>query len=216
MGYFLAVTAFHTGDVDAVSKSVIEYAQEYKVPASVVDKATQPNEKRNGLVFKSGKDWVIVLWPEYFNIHDAPLAQWVSKNKDMLVSTIGVYDGDYWCHGMYKSGEKIDSFCSIPTYWSNSKEQAKSDSERLKGNPKRVAKEFSIEPAKIEGYYTHLELGKDYSKVHQDDEFKVNNFWVFTDFWDELGINYPEDVSGFEIMLDLTDKYGENLPPGGV
>ena len=106
----------------------------------------------------------------------------------MLVSTVGVYDGDYWCHGMYKKGNKIDSFCSKLTNWSKSEDEAKADTERLKGNPIKVAQAIGIDVSRIEGYYSHI----------------------------ELGIEYPEDVSSFEMVLDLTSDYGNNLPPEGV
>ncbi|MCG8313695.1 MAG: hypothetical protein MI976_10800 [Pseudomonadales bacterium] len=92
----------------------------------------------------------------------------------MLVSTVGVYDGDYWCHGMYKKGNKIDSFCSKLTNWSKSEDEAKADTERLKGNPIKVAQAIGIDVSRIEGYYSHI----------------------------ELGIEYPEDVSSFEMVLD--------------
>ncbi len=212
MGSFLAVTAFYSDDIDAISKSITSYAHEYKIPAAIETKSDTPNHKRHALVYKSKNGWIVVLWPDYFNVHDGRLAKWVSKQRNLLVSTVGVYDGDYWCHHMYRNGEQIDLFCSVPTYWAETEEEAKSSAQRLQGSPERVAKAVGVSASAIEGYYTHINFEKEYSRVHSNDATTVDNFWVFTDFWEKIGIEYPTDISNYSVTIDLTESFSKELP----
>ena len=52
-------------------------------------------------------------------------------------------------------------------------------------------------------------------KVAADDEFDIDNFWVFTDFWKRLGILYPDDMSQWQKRIRLHRKFNERLPELG-
>lgn len=216
MGLFLAVTAFQTADVDLVSSSIVEYSKKHGVDAAILDGVIEPNEKRHALIYGPVNGWTLVLWPAYFNVHDAPIAKAIAENSNVIVSTINIYDGDYWCHGLYSSKEQIDSFCSNPNYWADNEETATESKSQLQGSPEKVAAIFGINPDRIKGYYTHLDFGSDSGKVNDADEFELSNIWVFVDFWHAIGISYPENVSNFNVVVDLTTRFSNRLPQGGV
>lgn len=212
MGHFFAVTAFNTNNENAVSDAVISYSQKYEVNAKVLDNVKEPNENTHSILFDSNNGWTIVVWPPYFNIYDVPLAEELSKKLDLLVSTINVYDGDYWCHYFFDKGEMVDKYCSIPNYWAEDETDGESFIKEFIGNPKSVAQLCGIQIEAIEGYYIPLLDEKEYGKAYKDDEFELEDFWVFADFWKKLGINYPEDMRTFKFIIDMTNNFDKKLP----
>ncbi|MEV4535911.1 hypothetical protein AB0J82_19015 [Asanoa sp. NPDC049518] len=66
----------------------------------------------------------------------------------------------------------------------------------------------------------HLELGDDEeeeeegAKAFPDDQFTLDDAWVFVDFWRRLGITYPSDVAAFAGRVALTKDWFGKLPEG--
>ena len=212
MGHFFAVTAFKTENEKLVSDAIVEYSTAYDVKARALDKVNEPNEKSHAILFPQANGWCVVIWPRYFNIHDVPLAKTISEKYSLLVSTVNVYDGDYWCHYLFNAGEEIDAYCSIPNYWAESESESEDSINKFKGNPELVAQYMGIEKTNIEGYYQHLLEDKEYGKVYSEDESELDDFWVFTDFWNKLGIEYPADIMSFNSVVDLTKKFDSKFP----
>lgn len=212
MGHFFATTAFKSSDESSIADAIVQYSKQYDVKARILDKVKQPNEKTHGIIFPPTNGWCVVIWPNYFNIHDVPLANFISESLKILVSTVNVYDGDYWCHYLFENGKKIDNYCSIPDYWAENETEAQELISRKNGTPELVAECIGINKEKIEGYFQPLIEEKEYGKVHLNDRSNLDDFWVFTDFWSQLGIKYPEDTASFKLIVDLTKKFDTKLP----
>ncbi len=75
MGHFLAVTAIHTESVSEIAQAISEFMQSYGVTHEIVPGATPPQEATDALIFSPVNGWVVVHWPDYFNVHDFPLVQ---------------------------------------------------------------------------------------------------------------------------------------------
>ena len=210
MGHFLAVSAVKTNDVEGLAENIDKYAKENGVKSQRLEGKVELSEDRHVLVFPPENGWCVVLWPAYFNIHDVPAAKYLSENLNALVSSVNVYDGDYWCHSFFDSGVQIDSYCSMPGYWAENDKELKENIEKYKGCPAGVAQKLDISIERIEGYYKHIIEDIEYSKVNDSDEFEIDDFWVFTDFWNCLGIEYPEDMEAYSSIIDLTRFFSKN------
>src|SRR5438128_2524262 len=98
MGYFLAATAFRSDSVPETVRAISEFFLTYGVQHEVLSSGQARNHGTDALVFAAQNQWVVVVWPSYFNLHDFPLASAVGKTRPWLISTIHVYDSDYWEH----------------------------------------------------------------------------------------------------------------------
>jgi hypothetical protein len=104
-------------------------------------------------------------------------------------------------------------------------------SDEWQGNPAAFAKRFKIQSDSIAGYFAQFRVRQPRrsilsmfkrsqpqaptGKVASDDEFDIDNFWVFTDFWTRLGILYPDDMSQWQKRIRLHRKFNERLPELG-
>lgn len=214
MGSFFAVSAVKTKDPHAVKDFVQKYCDKYKVPTSLKDLKEEMNIKTDATLYDYGKGWVYILWPSYFNIHDVALAKDMSSEIGVLVSTINVYDGDFWCHHLFEAGVHLDKFCSVPDYFSESEEEAKSDKEKWNSNPSTVADKFNVPTDSISKYLVHIDYEDDTDEefAYKGDEFELYDLWVFTDFWEKLGLTYPEDEKKIVYVLSLDEGFMGLLP----
>ena len=233
MGYFLAVSAFQDSTVEKLAQAIQQYAAEFGVACQIFDPPqNESSPKTDTTVFSPTNGWTIVLWPEYFNIHDFPICEVLSDRLSTLVSTIHVYDGDYWAHGLFEKGQLIDQFCSQPGYFAENLEIAEQMKARWQGNPEAVASRFKVPVDVVRGYLVHFSPSEENvpqprsllsflkrrkprvsdHKVKPDDEFELDNFWVFTDFWKRLGIHYPDDMTGWARLLRLASDFTNHLP----
>jgi hypothetical protein len=233
VGYFLAVSAFQDLPVDQLAQAIQHYAAKFGVACEMFNPdQAEPSPRTDATVFAPTDGWTIVLWPEYFNIHDFPTCETLSEQLSTLVSTVNVYDGDFWTHGLFEQGRLLDQFCSQPDYFAEDPETANQMRARWQGNPDVIASRFTIPVDDIRGYLLHLsslEEGASQSrslfsflkrrkpsvldrKVKPDDDFELDNFWVFTDFWRSLGICYPDDVTEWAKLLRFASDFTKHLP----
>lgn len=193
---------------------------------------TESSPRTDATVFASKDRWTIVLWPEYFNIHDFSICAALSERLPTLVSTVHVYDGDYWVHGLFEQGHLLDQFCSQPYYFAEDSETANQMKAKWRGSPEAIAPRFQVPVDAIRGYLSHLPLPEVSApqsrsllsflkrhkpnvsdrKVKSDDAFGLDNFWVFTDFWRSLGIRYPDDMTKWAKLLRFASDFTEHLP----
>ena len=124
MGLFLAVTAIRAEHAH-VMEAICRYAQGHGVRCQAMDAANgrEPSEHTDVAIFRSVDGWSRVLWPVYFNVHDFPVAKFLSAELGTMVSTINVYDGQAWSHGLFEGGEELDRFCSMPSLDAEGAEQ---------------------------------------------------------------------------------------------
>lgn len=195
MGNFIAVTAFQAQSVEEVLRSVLEYVTQYQVSSEQIPLNEPLDHRNNALIYQPSEEWTIVWWPYYFNIHDFPLVRTIAANEGWLISTVHVYDGDYWEHLCCFGETELHAFCSWPSYW---KDDGGEDYNRIQGydsTPKRLAEAVGIAPSIIQPYIVDVESLYDHDvKAYEDDEFPLANYWVFVDFWRRLGIPYPDET----------------------
>jgi hypothetical protein len=203
MGHFLAVTAIRA-PVPEVSNVIVGYCGLHSLSCRELS-VTQPDEKTDTLLFSEG-GWTVVLWPEYFNVHDFPAARHLSEQCGTIASTVNVYDDDCWCHGLFQNGKLLDQFASAP-------DLIDVDPADWVGNADAVASALGVAPEDIAAYFHHIgpDLDLD-AKAYPDDEFPLTDFWVFCDFWRRCSVSYPSDMSAFAACLRLGKNFADCLP----
>ena len=212
MGHFLAVSAFRDQNVQSVCDAIIAYANRFDCTCEAV--TGDPDESRDALTFTPVNGWTAVLWPSYFNIHDIELCRDVSAALSGVVSTVHLYDGDYWAHAVMDAGVVRDVFASMPYYFAESPEHAARLTSQWSGNPQIVADVLGTSPETVAPYFIHLpsdgaSLDR---KAFPDDEFPLDDIWVFTDLWRRLGIQYPDPPTTFDTILRFNRSFGRKLP----
>jgi hypothetical protein len=238
MGHFLAVSAFAGRPPDEVARHVVEYASRYGVSCVPTDEQ-EIDEHHDALVFASARGWTVVLWPAYFNIHDMAACRELSLRMSTLVSTVHVYDDDYWAHLLVRNGEVLDRFASLPGYFAKTPAEKEELRRKWRGDAAAMAQPFGVAADTLRPYLVDLdtrprpaparglkrvlrwaggtrqvepEAAPD--KAYPDDEFALDNFWVFVDFWRRSGIEYPRDMRKFTAHLRFEAEYQEKLPTG--
>lgn len=239
MGDFLAVSAFRTQDAEVLVQAIMTYCESHGVACKRREDATQWQEKTNVLLYAPENGWIRVLWPMYFNVHDFPLCQTLSSEKGLVVSTVHVYDGDFWEHLFLNNGAVLHKFSSWPDYFAETPEDAARAKAEWKGDPSALSAFLGIPADTLAAYLVHLPItpppgqtsppkksvfswlrrtnepavAASASKAYIDDEFDLDNFWVFTDFWRRLGIKYPDPPNrGIQQVLELDKRFGRKLP----
>ena len=117
MGLFLAVAAVRSESTSEIVQAISQCMQSYDVKHEVLPGSTPLNDATDAQVFAPVNGWTVVLWPNYFNIHDFPVAKSIASAQPWLISAVHVYDGDYWEHLAVIGATELHSYCSRPTYW---------------------------------------------------------------------------------------------------
>ena len=232
MGYFLATSAFRTNDFDGVVAAVAAYCAKHDAAVKPFT-GSEPSPSTDAQFYAPEKGWTTCLWPNYFNIHDFALCSAVAEEMDIDVSTVHVYDGDFWEHLFVKGKDKIHFFCSFPTYFAP--EETESVDQSVPREPSALCSHLGIPEDSIARYLRVLPLSEQEAapprqglfsffrrkpssaptedlKAYPDDEFEIEDFWVFTDFWRKLGITYPDQVHSYKSVLRLDGKFMDKLP----
>ena len=213
MGHFLAVTAYQNTQPDLLLNTLSAYCSEVSVGCS---ESKVPQDSKDGLIYPPQNGWTVFLWPSYYNVVDLQSAQTMSGKLRTLVSSIHVYDDDYWTHGLFQNGENIDLFCSHPEYHGTGFFENRRLAKLWSGSSEKIAAACGIPPERIAGYLrNNRKLGsKADTRVHAEDQFDLSNFWVFVDFWKKLGINYPVDMTGFVKAVRFSRDANFKMPAG--
>ena len=214
MGHFLTVTAFRSDSVPETARAISEFLLAHEVKHDVLASVPSVNDETDALLFAAPNQWVIVLWPGGFNVHDFPLASEIGRSRPWLISTVHVYDGDFWEHLAVQGPEQLHSYCSSPGYWGD----VPSELERLAGfqpDPGRFEAAANASSGVLRPYLVDAQsLTGDDAKAHADDEFTLDNFWVFTDFWRRVGIIYPDTPENPAMVVRMSKWFGKRLPTG--
>jgi hypothetical protein len=213
MGHFLAVTAFRTESIPAVVQTISDFMRTHEVTHEVLTTVPSPNDRTDAQIFAPADGWTVVLWPPYFNIHDFSLVRGIASSFTELISTIHVYDGDYWEHLAVLGARELHTFCSRPTYW----EDEPSELERIaqyNPAPDDLAQAANVPIAALQPYLVDADSVSEEEKANEDDEFPLSDIWVFTDFWRRLGIRYPDVSTDPVTVIRLSRGFAERLPEG--
>ncbi len=213
MGEFLAVSALHHRDVPEAVDAIHAYLASFDVQ-SLVASGEPVDARRDALLFRSTNDWTVVLWPYYFTTCDIPACVSISAALRAIVSTIHVHDDDYWTHLLMQDGRILDRFCSYPTMFVETPEEQQDIRVRWRGNAQQIGNLLSVPAARIEPYLRQMDAAHPLppTRVFNDDQFTLDNFWVFVDFWRQLGISYPADLAAMDAHLRLDANWLDKLP----
>lgn len=210
MGNFLAATAVRT-EPDAVAAAVEGFLAEHQAAAGA------GAEGESAQVYAAGDDWSVVLWPAFFNVYDEPAAGRLSQTCDTLVSTVHLFDDDYWTHVLYDRGDQVDVFCSKPTYHLDGETDAKPLRDAFAGRPDLIGQRFGIESQRVAPYLRHTDVDNPpHETVAEGDEHGLDDTWVFTDFWRALGITYPVGENDPAARVTFAPGWQGLLPVGSV
>jgi hypothetical protein len=253
MGHFLAVSAFKTTDPDATVQAIVDYCANHDAKCSVHDAGADADEHTDATVYQPENGWIRVLWPMYFNVHDFPLCTELARSLGAMVSTVHVYDGDYWEHLFLNGGEVLHKFSSWPDYFAEDPDEAEARKQEWAGDVTALAAALDVPADEIAGYMLHMPIAEPADsgpapaaaskpakrgwlrslfgggskgasrlaptrppappKAYPTDEFDLEDFWVFTDFWRKLGIVYPDPPDeNIRCVLQLDPRFGKKLP----
>jgi hypothetical protein len=215
MGHFLAVTGFRTDSVADVARVITEHMKSHGVLCESVPVASPPNHQRDAQIYASVAGWTVVLWPEYFNIHDFPLVRALAAAQGWLASTVHVYDDEYWEHLSCSGGTELHAFSSRPRFWEHESPDDFQRTAAYDTEPSRLASAVGVSTQVIQPYIVDVDsLTNPEAKAHPDDLFALGDFWVFTDFWQHLGISYPTPPQNLTAVLRLGLNVRKKLPTG--
>jgi hypothetical protein len=117
----------------------------------------------------------------------------------------------YWTLVVFDDGRRVVRFASQPSYFSQSPGETRHLAQKWSGPPVALARTFQLPVASIKPYLVHNATGK----AFPGDEFPRENFWVFTDLWQRLGIEYPLDINGYTHVLRVGKDFLDKLPTEG-
>lgn len=213
MGLFLATTAFRSNSVEDTVAAISDYLASHEVKHQMKEEAWPLSEATDAMVFAPRNQWVVVLWPNYFNIHDFPMLTTIGNARGWLISGVHVYDGDYWEHLAVRGPERLHEFSSRPTYWSDVPEELERAA-RFDNNPARLSAALEMPGNALQPYMVDAAGIPDTAKAHADDQFELANIWVFIDFWKRMGIIYPDPPNNPTAVVRLSKGFAKRLPSG--
>ncbi|GAA2567136.1 hypothetical protein GCM10010435_45970 [Winogradskya consettensis] len=217
MGEFITATAFQTEDLDAVREAVLGFFTTNSWAAENVDEQSPPTEN-DVRVYSPTGGWTVILWPTPFS--ELAAAEFVSRRLGTLASSVSLYDGDYWRHMLLRNGVTLDRFASLPDYFAESRQDADRLRRKYASRPATVADAVGIPVEQVTPYLTPVKLDDiedldiERGTAFPDDEFELDDPWVFVDFWRHFGPHYPQDPAAARLIIRLAPGWLEKLPYG--
>jgi hypothetical protein len=214
MGEFITVSAVETKDEAAVLAAVGQFFESCSWPAKPAGN-TEPVTEDDVLLFPPLNGWIVILWPGYFT--ELAAVEFISRELGVLASTVRIHDGDYWSHSLLHNGVTLDRFASMPDYFTDDPTEVARLKAAYAGQPAVVAEAVGCQTAQIAAYFVPVETEGDQDemgKAFDDDEFELDEPWVFTDFWRRIGPVYPEDLLAFTGRLRLASGWLGKVPAG--
>jgi hypothetical protein len=208
VGLFLATTAVRDTPIDALRDAIADWT-------AAAGESAEPTEEphaddRDIAIATPAGGWTVVVWPTYFN--DVPAARDLSAALGTLVSSVHVYDGDFWVHTLCRGGELLDRFASVPDYFEEDEEAMR---RTFAGSAEAIGAAVGVEPDKLAPYLVHLGVDDEPGKVRPEDEAELWDVWVFADFWRRLGIEYPARPDEAAVRLRMPDGWFDRLASQG-
>lgn len=211
MSHFFASSAFLNVAPERLAEETVGYCAQHGIRAKIVTEPHPVNERADALFYAPSSAWTVVTWPTYFNIHDVRLCAEVTRVLKTVAVTVNVYEGEFWSLEVLDSGRLADRFSPRGDYFSADEAAATADREKWRGNPKTVAALVGCSSDQVAPYYRHAGA-EEVGKIHVDDAFPLENFWVFTDIWRKFGAVYPDSPDAFSVRVRLPRQFGDKLP----
>lgn len=201
MGEFLSISSVRGRPAREIAEALTGYAAEYgvstasgKQAADVVDFIEVP-----------GTTWTVVGWPRAFTGHN-PVACRLSGTLTTIVSSIDVYDGDFWRHVLCEKGHVVDRFTSDRGYFGPDDDPG----EAWNGSATAIAAALGLTPGLVAPYL--VQPARQHGRARPDDESALDSPWVFVDFWRRLGIRYPDPSDPVALTLSFDAPLDEVFP----
>lgn len=179
--------------------------QEEKAPEAV------GQGRSDVVIFAPRNGWTVLFWPPLFARHDIPASRHLSRQLETIVSAVHTYEGDYWVHVLFDKGKEVDRFASRPDFAAPTPGAAARLKKKWRGDAQVLARLLGANAEEVSRYYVHLGP-EGLATRFPEDQFRLDDPWVFTDFWRHLGIPYPEDTLRFERQLALGLDFPDKLP----
>ncbi len=229
LGAFVHTTAFRTADVAALSAAICRYAEAHGVVTTEVPVSDE--FASNTLLFQPQNGWTVVFWPDYFLGHDVAAALALSRELHVVASVVFVEDGRYWAHVLVENGAVVDRFCPHPGRVAQIAPAAE-----WCGEAALQAQKFGVPVADLAPYLRDLDAAAEAAKppkpgffarffapepppfaagpAFPDDEYDLDDYDVFVDFWRRAGIHWPADMELATPAYSwrFADDYAEKLP----
>jgi hypothetical protein len=209
MGLFLAASAFRRAEAQDVAQACRDYFLSHGVDVETSPPGAPVDDLSDLEVYEQKGDWTVVLWPQGFGVNVGAAARAIAGAKDWLVSTVRVYDGDYWEHLAHVGDEEIHSHCSRPNYWDDESDVSDWDSD-----PEDLAEAAGVPADSLRPYLIDVDkLESAEAKAFPDDRHELADVLVFSDFWRRLGVSFPEpDDKPAKVLRVLTADFLNKLP----
>lgn len=221
MSVFFAVSAFRDLPPARVVPEVVRYIESHGVSCRRLTTRGPVDHETDALVFEPVNSWTVVKWPANFNehderlnVHDVRLCAEVTRSTGSLAATVNIHDGDFWSFELIKAGALVDQFAPWSDYFATDAASAAAARSLWKGNPTVAAGELGVPPSLLQPYYRYARAVDAPGKAYADDEWSLDNFWVFTDLWRRIGITYPEEEEegDFVDRVRMAGDFNEKLP----
>lgn len=217
MGETIAVSAVRNRSVDEVVQGICTLADRFGIAADALD-GREADPEHDTVVRPTQNGWTIIFWPE-LNLFDAVFYQGLSQALGCLISTADIYDGGSWSHILVENGRLLDRFSSCPADHASAPHENERMRREWRGDAEVIAAHLNVTPDAIRPYLVHREIqaprrtrgglqaalqwmgltGRQdlpsTTKAFPDDEYTLDDCWVFVDFWRRLGISYPGEES---------------------
>lgn len=208
MGLFLSATAVKGKAAAVVLSAVTQYLGQYGVEYSELESISEATSG-NITIFEPQDDWVVIVWPSYFNGNELPAANFLSQQLSTLVSTAGIYDGESWTHALYNNGKEIDLYSSsfrlpVRSYPEFHFVNWKPDIEAL-------AQNFGVRQEQISCFFKASPPIKSDCGISGD---LAGSPWIFAEFWSAVGISYPIPDGKPYFGLSVPYDFDKMLPSG--
>jgi hypothetical protein len=234
VGAFVSCTAFRTTDAAALSAAICAYVAAHGVSCTAV--AVNDEFTNNTRIFQPKDGWTVVFWPDYFVGFDVPAAAAITRDLHLLASVVFVADGGYWAHVLIENGETLDRFCCRPAQLCSHPSQPPVDAQDWRGNAVLLARKFGVTESALAPYLRNLDAEAEAAKppkpgffarffapapppfvagaAFKDDEYDLDDYDVFADFWRRAGIHWPVDMELAEpaFCWRFGEDFAEKLP----
>ncbi|BEL04066.1 hypothetical protein Q0Z83_022570 [Actinoplanes sichuanensis] len=213
MGQFVTVSAFRVGDTAKVKDAAMSFFAARSWPAELVA-AGEPVVAEDVLIYAPVSGWTVIVWPGYFT--ELAAVEFMSRELNALASTVRIHDGDYWSHTLLRDGDTLDRFATMPDYFTDEPAEVERLRAKYAGRPAVVAETTGSPMADVAPYLVQADPVDESSagKAFVDDEFDLDDPWVFVDFWRRLGPRYPDDISAHQARIRPAADWVNKLSGG--
>lgn len=109
----------------------------------------------------------------------------LSKRVNCPVLLAYIYDDDFWGYELWRKGEELDQFASLPDYFDQGEPPDKP------GDAELLARLFDVEPERISRYLTPWPPEEPVDEyAYEGDVSAIGDSWQMADFLGALGFDY--------------------------